>query len=318
MNFHPSYHKNISRQLSSWLPVFLFLLSSCEEVVNPEIDPGFSQLVIDAWITDQPGEQVIKLRRSSPYFDNRPAAGVTGATVTVTDDSGNLYTFTDPDQNGDYVWMPADPAVSLGQIGRSYSLLVSVDGETYTAVTHIKRVPEIDSIFYEYREEELGQPEGYYAELYARDLPGVGDSYWIKAWKNGVFLNKPQEINLSFDGAFSAGGNADGLTFIRPIREGINRVPDTADDAVDNDEVPPYALGDSIYVEIHAIPNEAFYYMLEVRTQTDRDGGIGEIFAPPIANVFTNIRSSSDDPKKQAIGFFAGSAVSKMGTRIVE
>ena len=60
------------------------------------------------------------------------------------------------------------------------------------------------------------------------DLPGLGNTYWIKATKNGTLLNKPRELNLAYDAAFAKGSNFDGYTFIQPIRNGIN--PNEVDD----------------------------------------------------------------------------------------
>ena len=291
-------------------------MMGCEDVIDLKLDPGPPQLAVDAWLTNEPGPQQIRLTLTAPYFLNDFAQPATGATVTVTDDLGTVFNFTDRSADGNYVWQP-DSNEIMGQIGRSYSLSIDYDGSNYVANTEIKRVPDIDSIFYEFREEELGQPAGYYAEVYARDLLGPGDTYWIRTYKNGEFLNKPQEIILAFDAAFSAGGNFDGKVFITPIREGINRFPDSGDGAVDDDQVPPWALGDSIFVEIYSIPEEAFYFLSEARIQMDRQGGVAELFAQPIANVATNI-TNLNPAGEEPVGFFAGSAVSSEGVVITE
>ena len=64
-------------------------------------------------------------------------------------------------------------------------------------------MPDIDSIVFSFKEESVC-PEGYYAQFYADDIAVPGDIYWIKAYKNGSFLNKPNEINLAFDAGFAA------------------------------------------------------------------------------------------------------------------
>ena len=61
-----------------------------------------------------------------------------------------------------------------------------------------------------------------YCEFFARDLLGLGNSYWIKSFKNDTFLNRPSEINIAFDASFDAGGEVDNLIFIPPIRDNIN------------------------------------------------------------------------------------------------
>ena len=126
-------------------------------------------------------------------------------------------------------------------------------------------------------------------------------------------MNKPSEINLAYDAGFSAGGNFDGVSFITPIRQGINPF-----DQDDNDEIiPPYLPGDSVYVEIHSITLEAFNFMNEVAIQTNRPGGFSELFASPISNVSTNIFNANNSSRK-ALGFFNVAAVSGLGKRLEE
>ncbi|WP_020533417.1 DUF4249 domain-containing protein [Flexithrix dorotheae] len=295
---------------------FLFLNSlffSCEDVIDIDVESGPPILAIDAWLTNQPINQTIKLRYSTPYFDSSKAPVGTGATVTVSDENGKVYSFVDPDQDGDYVW-ESNGTDSIGILDMEYTLNVIFDGETYQAKSLVKRVPPIDSIFVEFREEDLGFPEGYYAQVFAKDPVGNGDSYWIRTYKNGEFLNKPVEINLSYDGGFSAGSNIDGITFITPIREGINPF----DEDENGDFLAPYAIGDHIKVEVLSITNEAFDYMNEVKIQIDRPGGIGELFASPIFNVTSNIENINGNNEDKPLGFFAVSNISIAETTVVE
>ena len=78
----------------------------------------------------------------------------------------------------------------------------------------------------------------------------------------------------------------------------------------------PFLPGDSIYVELHSITNEAFFFLSEVQFQTDRPGGFAELFATPLSNVVTNIIPS--DENAEVVGFFNVSAVSGNGKRLVE
>jgi hypothetical protein len=89
--------------------------------------------------------------------------------------------------------------------------------------------------------------------------------YGRKAYKNGVFLNKPTELNIAYDAAFDAGGGIDGITFITPIRELINRFPDP--DTDDDFETAQYVADDQVHVEIHSIINEVFMFLQMARDQ---------------------------------------------------
>ncbi len=300
--------------------ITILLLTSCEDIIDLELEQNEPQLVVDAWLNDQPGPQVIKLRRTIGYLDNSFTPEVTGATITVADinvsDStiNQIYIFEDEDNDGDYVWTPSSPDERLVTEGKDYGLLIDLDGDQYVSLSKANRTIPIDSIGYEFREDQVGQPDGIYAQIYAKDAVGEGDVYWIKTYKNGVFLNKAQEMNLAYDGAFGPGSNSDGILFISPIRFGINRVADSGDDAIDDFDVPPYAIGDSIRVEIHSLTQEAFIHLIQAREQmTQGDNGL---FATPINNVPSNIFSENEDAKEVPVGFFCVSKVSSAERKI--
>lgn len=295
------------------LAIFSIGISSCTDVIDVDLEKGESQLVVDAWINNQAEPQVIRLRTTSPYFDTSASPSVTGAQVSVTDEDGNVFDFIDTNSNGNYIWDPQG-GTPFGTVGKSYTLNIESNGITYQSTSQMGRIVPVDSITQEFREPELGSPEGIYAQFFGRDLVGLDDCYWIKTFKNGQFLNKPLEINIAYDGGFSAGSEVDGLIFIPPIRETVNRVPDDGDDAVDDSDTPPWMPGDSIYVEIHSITVAAFDFLDQARTQmTLGDAGI---FAEPLANVPTNIKNVNDPNDNSAIGFFCVSAVSSLGKRI--
>ncbi len=288
---------------------YLVLLTGCEDVIDVELQEAPAQLVVDAWLNNKPEEQVIKLSLSQPYFDSQLAAGVEDANIAVENNNGKIMVFNHQGE-GRYTWTPA-PGETIGAVGDTFNLGIELDGAIYLAASTMKRVPPIDSITYEFRTDELIGPDGIYAAFFARDFPGRGDTYWIKAFKNGVFLNKPAEINIAFDAGFDAGADSDGLVFLTPIREAINRIPDE-DNPEDDIEVPPYAEGDSVYVEIHSITTEAFTFMEIARDQmTNGDNGI---FSIPIANTRGNIVNL--ETGEFVLGMFCVSAVEGLGTRI--
>jgi len=309
--------KNLVSNKFSWLAFFsiLFLATACEDVIQVDLEDGDNQLVVDAWVNDKNEPQVIKLRRTSPYFDNSFSPAETGATVTITESNGDVYNFVDTDNTGDYTWTPSGQ--TFGTVGNSFVLDIALaNGKNFQSFSMKNRTTPVDSIAAEFREQSLGQPEGFYCEFFARDPIGPGDTYWIKTFKNGEFLNKPSEINIAFDASFTPGAMVDGVTFITPIRSFINRIPDSGDEAVDNNDIPPYAEGDSIRVEIHSLNFEAFEFIEQAQTQlTLGDAGI---FAEPPANVPTNIVAlNGTEAEDVPVGFFNVSAVSSLG-RIVE
>lgn len=292
------------------LSVSFLALSACETDVDVTLPSADPVLVVDAWLTHEADTQTIRINYTQPYFDASPYLGVENALVEVISEDQEFIPFSEVEP-GVYQWLPANPTDTFGIIGKGYGLNIEVDGVTFYAITSMKRVPEIDSIAFRFETGNSFFPDAYFGEVWARDLPGSGDTYWIKAWKNGIYLNEPGDINIAYDAGFSPGGNADSLIFIRPIRDGVNSFEDD-----DNDEpLSPYVLGDSLYVEIHAISNEAWFFLANVAEQTSRSGGFGELFATPLANVYSNLKSSDGT---LVVGMFNMGAVSRKGRRLKE
>lgn len=202
-------------------------LTSCEDVVDLDVKAGAPQLVVDGWVTNQQTSQSIRLTESAGYFDNSPAKPVLGATVTVSDDKGRVFSFVDLKKDGNYVWKPVAISDTIGRVGRTYTLRIRIGTEEYTAVSKLNRVPKIDSVTYFFDKLPIAPAddapqEGYTAEFFARDPMGAGDCYWIKSYKNGKYFNKTTEVTIAYDAAFSPGANSDGLRFILPIRRAIS------------------------------------------------------------------------------------------------
>lgn len=292
----------------------LILVWSCEDVINPELERADPVLVVDGWITNKSGKQIIKLTSTQPYFENLVPPGIRNATVRVTDQTnGRVYNFLENTSiAGNYEWTPAGNEV-FGVIGNRYELSVRVGSEEFRASSRMGRVPPVDSVTFTFQEASQFFPASYFAEFWATDPSGKGDTYWIRAYKNGVFLQKPSELTVAFDAGFSEGGNFDGVTFITPIRSGVN--PNDVD--ANDQAVAPYKIGDSLYVEIHSVTKPAFNFLNEVVIQIDRPGGFSEFFATPLANVGTNIENvRANGPK--AVGFFNTAAVAGNGKRLRE
>ena len=297
--------------LTIWAGIMISgILFSCEDKVHPQLENAAPTLVVDAWLNNKPGQQIIVLTQTQPYFYNSLPSGISSALVSVTDDKGMTYLFPeDGQQAGHYVWKPLANEV-FGIVGNRYTLKIQTGGETFESLSYMGRVPTIDSITFD-TEKRIGAKDSITrAEFWATDPAGSGDAYWIRSYKNGVLLNRPGEMNVAYDAGFSAGGETDGVTFITPIRRGIN----SNDQDANGRNLSPIQSGDSMNVQINSITRAAFNYLNEVRTQTDRPGGFQELFATPLANVSTNISSTRKNGTK-VLGFFNIAAVSIAGKR---
>lgn len=301
------FNNSMVKSILVWLTVSLLI--SCEEVIDPTLEPAAPVLVVDAWINDRMETQTISLTRSQPYFEAVTPPGVTGAVVSVVDSQGKVYAFAENNaMPGTYQWTPS--AFDVLADGATYTLSVTIGSENFESTSKMGRVPQIDSITFD-SDTQLGSgDEITRAEFWAKDPVGIGDAYWIRTIKNGVPLLKPREINIAFDAGLSIGGQTDGVIFIAPVRRRVNSSDEDADGVL----LSPISSGDSIQVQIHSVTPAAFTYLNEVSIQTDRPGGFQELFSTPLANVSTNIRNANPNGSK-VVGFFNVAAVSAAGKR---
>lgn len=270
-------------------------------MIDVGLDKGYSQLSVDAFITDLPGTQQVRLTHTGDYFHNQDLPPALGASVFIRDEKGHTYSFTDTGDTGTYSYTP-DGRRAMVEAGNTYTLHISYQGEEYEAVSTARPAPPVDSILYAYKGEkdvQFEEEEGYYASFFAMDLPGKGDYYWIKSFRNGIFYDKPAYINLSEDGAFTNTG-LDGQLFIEPIREGITPWDD------------PFQLGDEVKVELHAINADTYHFLTILSEQTNSSG----LFDPPPANVPTNIKNTDPDSGEAALGWFNVAMVSVSKAKI--
>ena len=269
-------------KIGLWASFFVLAFPSCEDVISVEPEFAEDQMVVDAWIDNRNIPQEIKITRSQQYFDNSRPVGLDDASVSVARNDGEVFSFINQG-DGRYIWSPqADE--KLGDVGQTFTLQIDLGSESFTAQTTIQRVPTVDSITQEFRENEIFLDDGIYLEFFARDPSGTGDAFWVKAFKNGDFLNNASQMNLVFDAGFDAGSQLDGIIFIPPIREFINEL--------DEDDIDtPWNPGETCKVEIHSLSLDAFNF-LEIARDQINNGGNG-IFSLPLANTRTNITNNS-------------------------
>jgi hypothetical protein len=122
----------------------LILISSCETVVDIDLNTMEPKLVIDAAIKWQKGSvgnvQTIKLSTTSSYYDTQIPT-VSGATIFITDASNNVFNFVESNVAGSYVCSNFTPVLN-----RNYTLTVNSNGSTYTATETLIPVPQINRI----------------------------------------------------------------------------------------------------------------------------------------------------------------------------
>jgi len=118
--------------------------TSCEEVVDVDLDTAAPKLVIEASLNWEKGttgrQQVIKLTTTTGYFENAIPT-VSGATVFVKNSASKQFNFVEVAKTGRYVCTNFEPAIN-----EQYTLTVISSGNTYTASETMKSVAPITRI----------------------------------------------------------------------------------------------------------------------------------------------------------------------------
>ncbi len=133
--------KNKALALLSLL--FVLFFSSCEDVVTLDLETGETKLVVDAeiiWLKGTTGnEQVVKISKTAPYYNNTTPK-VSGAQVRIENRDGDVFTFSETEP-GSYVCNNFVPVINM-----DYTLFVTAEGQSFTAVEKLTSVTPIDKV----------------------------------------------------------------------------------------------------------------------------------------------------------------------------
>lgn len=119
----------------------IVLFSSCQKVIDVDIKNAEKKYVLEAIVTDKPGASKVLLSTTKNVSENNDFPGISGAAVTVTDNTGTTTTFTETTA-GNY-----EAPGFTGATGKTYSLQVNVNGETFTASSTMPQKINLDTLF---------------------------------------------------------------------------------------------------------------------------------------------------------------------------
>lgn len=257
--------------------VLLFAATACEDVIDLEVPEGKTRLVVDGMLTDREELQTVKLKYTAPYFSNQATPVVEGATVYITDDTGQKITL---EENAPGTYQKQ----FSGVIGRTYQLVIeTAEGDTYHSLKEaMVAVPPIDSIYYEFEEASLfNEEEGYYVSVIATDPQGIANFYRWRYYINGQRQSQPEDLFFSND-----------------------RLLDGYEDVDVNFYRHPLLPGDVAFVEQMSISENAYNFLNLLYQQTVSGGSQ---FDTPPAPIKGNIVSTESGA--YALGYFMVTAI---------
>lgn len=155
---------------------------SCEKVINLDLDEAEKQIVVEAVLKDNPGNNKILLSYTSAVYTDQSFDKISGADVRVTDKNGNEYIFTEDPYIPGYYHNPTFTVLHEND----YTLKIDIDGEIITSTCHSYAKPGIDSIiWYPSPFASSGPDTIYMVDYFSVDNVNEVNHYRLRIWING-------------------------------------------------------------------------------------------------------------------------------------
>lgn len=261
------------------------VFASCEDVIDVKVSEGKTRLVIEASLDWERGtygnEQIIKLSKSSPYFQTNGNNAVTGASVKVTNNNtGAEFIFTD-ENDGTYTISNFVPIVS-----HEYTLEIVYDGETYIGKETLTAGVPISSIT---QSVEGGfDKELLEVNITFNDPADEENFYLIKYIEEGDLFPVLRDMSDAF-----VNGNVIDMSW------------EKEDDEDKNEK--PFEVGDKVTISLYSISKRYYNYIRMLIEQYDSGGSP---FSSTAAQLKGNCVNTTN-PENYPYGYFRLTQVEK-------
>ena len=232
----------------------IFVFTSCQKVVQLNLNNAATQVVIQGEVTDDRGPYQIIINQSVGFYADNTFPGISGAIVKITDDLGDSDILTEKSP-GIY-----ETHFLKGKPGITYTLSVLSQNVNYSAVSTMPQPVRFDSLTLE-GTSGFGQ-ERINAIVNFQDPPGVKNYYQFTETVNHKAFPRN---NFVFNDRLS-----DGKYISTTLR-------------TDSSYIVPE---DTVTVNMYSIDENTYNYFLELR-QSSGSGAFNSTASP--ANPTTNI-----------------------------
>lgn len=262
--------------MNKLLLLFIFsgLLSSCEDVVDVELNEAPPRLVVDAALKvrkDGSASSTIKLTTTAAFFDDNVPV-VPDASITVTDGNGKIYPFEYIDE-GIYYSKSLFPKANL-----DYTLSIQYKNEIFTATAQLQSTPPLD--FVEQRNDGGFTGKDIELKVFFTDPAGEDNFYFFEG------LSDRGDILDVYNDEFFDGNTIFGYYLVEDL-----------------------AAGDEVQFNLYGI-DEAFHNFMFILLQQTSDQGGGPFETQP-ATVRGNIINETNSDN-YPLGYFRISEVSTL------
>ncbi len=257
-------------------PILIFLsliiiLASCESIIEIDLDYMKPKLVIEGVINDFDNKCIIRLSKTTDYFNQKLNPVVSDAVVTLTDNAGTMVKFNE-----------IEPGKYLGagipiKSNINYTLNILSEGERYVAEATIPQRVNIDSLTCMYNSESIFYEVGYVVSCHFSDPGEFRNFYRLKTYNINDKTRAGNSKDI-YDDDFCNGNHV-----VWPWNYGV------------------FQLSDTVIVELYSLDVETYDYY---KTLFPISGSVEMMSMATPANPNTNISNG-------ALGYFGAYTVSR-------
>jgi len=231
------------------------LMASCQKVINIDLNSASPTIVIVGNVNDQPGPYFVTLSQTVNFSQPNTFPGISGALVSIADNAGTVDTLIETTTPGTYQTKKLQ-----GVQGRTYTLNVIANGQTYTSVSIMPQLVNFDTLVI-IRNIGPGFRGGndtiYWPYVVYQDPPAVANYYRFIETVNDTLLTN---INILNDKI------SNGKYIAYPIRHHLN-------------------VGDSVKIEMQCIDQGTYNYL---STFGEASGSTNVTPANPVSSISNN------------------------------
>jgi hypothetical protein len=249
----------------------IILLTSCESVIEIELDYMKPKLVIEGVINDFDNQCIIKLSKTTDYFNRTTNPMVSDAVITITDNAGTVINFNEIEP-GNYLGENVQAKSSI-----NYSLSILSEGKLYVAEATIPQKVIIDSLTCLYNPESIFYEVGYVVSCHFSDPEESRNFYRLKTYN----INDKSKAKYSKD------------LYNDDVNNGKNVELTWSYDV--------YQQSDTVVVELYSLDEKTYDYY---KTLFPISGGAEMMSFTTPANPNTNISNG-------ALGYFGAYTISR-------
>ena len=272
------------KTLYLFIGLIVLFFSSCEEVIEIDINDANPEVIIEAIITDLIGPYTVKITKSGDFYEPGIYETISNAIIILSDDDGNSEILEEIEE-GIY---QTDEIIGLP--GKTYKLSIDIEGKNYYASSTMPEKVILEKLTYKYS--EISNPhqttDGYSVSFMINDPANALNYYRLKIYRNGELYTDAQNYIILWDDKLFDGNRA-----TLPIKKGGEL----------------FQLNDTLDVELHTLNKESYWYYRTLNNVITKDNPMGS-FGKQMMEGSTAPANPETNWTNGALGFFTTSCVS--------